>query len=595
MRMVSVRTGAILLALGVTAAAMGACGGRSPLDADDDDGVADASSDVSSDASPDASGDSTEDTGIDGAPRDGGADVSPLDGPSDSHAGPEADAPRDVATDAPVLAAPRPIAPLSTSTTTSQQPTLRWQLDPGSDGAFVEICSDRACAKVLQTFGAAGTSARPPSALPAGVYFWRLHGTAGGIVRPGVSPTWELFVGARSAPVDTSWGSVPDIDGDGLADGLTAFDNQNDNASGVVFSYHGTPNGLTIWTAFGPPPNVQSPFFGLRTAMAGDVDGDGYPDLLVGDDYHAWLYPGGPSGVVLTPTLLPDAAGLVNALIGLGDVEGDGYADVALGLITNNNHAVVVYHGGPNGLSSGTTLAVPGWPAQGLYPIGTDINGDGFGDVISQGCVPGAAFDCSLYVFSGGPAGFPSTPVVEQMVSGEGAGVTLAGDVNGDGYPDLFDVVPDPSRPDASSSTYVIRLFPGGAAGIGAPFLFAAPSAIGAEPDGTLLTVGDVNGDGFADVGVGIANNSPPNGLWIYTGSASPGVQTWPPAQVYPASQTARPSMYSAAGDVNGDGYGDVLAGDWQVTNTAYLYLGSASGVYIAPNNASVGGGDSVL
>src|SRR5277367_444875 len=189
----------------------------------------------------------------------------------------------------------------------------------------------------------------------------------------------------------------------------------------------------TAWPTASPPSTMTSYFFGVRTAMAGDVDGDGYPDLLVSDQYFVWLYPGGPAGLVLSPTLIFDDTALVIALVGLGDVNGDGYADVGLGIVTNTSHAVVVYLGGPGGLSAPTTLSVPGYGSQGLYPIGTDINGDGYGDLVEEGCMPGPQFDCQVYFFAGGPAGLPSVPLAVQAVVGQTTGVTFAGDVNGDG------------------------------------------------------------------------------------------------------------------------------------------------------------------
>ncbi len=130
---------------------------------------------------------------------------------------PESDGGSDAmfAADGPTVAAPRPIAPLSTATTTSQRPTFRWALAAGTDGAQVDICRDRACASVVTTFVASGARGAPSSALAAGVYFWRLHGAVNGAVGSDVSAVWEIAIGARSAPVDTSWGGGPDVNGDG--------------------------------------------------------------------------------------------------------------------------------------------------------------------------------------------------------------------------------------------------------------------------------------------------------------------------------------------------------------------------------------------
>ncbi len=117
-----------------------------------------------------------------------------------------------------VAAPPRLIAPLSTASVTSQQPTLRWAQESVWDGARVQICRDRGCATVEHTLDVTGTSARPPSNLAPGVHYWRVFGRRGDSAGGVVSPTWEFFVGRRSTPIDTSWGGRTDLNGDGISD-----------------------------------------------------------------------------------------------------------------------------------------------------------------------------------------------------------------------------------------------------------------------------------------------------------------------------------------------------------------------------------------
>jgi hypothetical protein len=121
----------------------------------------------------------------------------------------------DVGTSADVLAfdagpaspPPRPVAPLSTSTVTSQSPTLRWQLGEGTDGARVELCRDRAMTRsCLAPLDVTGASGRPSSPLAPGQWFWRLTGLVAGSPITPDGPTWQFVVGARTAPRDTSWG-----------------------------------------------------------------------------------------------------------------------------------------------------------------------------------------------------------------------------------------------------------------------------------------------------------------------------------------------------------------------------------------------------
>src|SRR5262249_17807859 len=118
------------------------------------------------------------------------------------------------------VGAPRLMAPLSTSTVTSQRPTLHWVLSGVADGARVQICRDHAGSSVLTSVDAVGASGRPAADLPTGVLFWRAFGRSGEVTGIEATPTWEFTVGHRSAPVDTSWGSTLDVNADGYADVL---------------------------------------------------------------------------------------------------------------------------------------------------------------------------------------------------------------------------------------------------------------------------------------------------------------------------------------------------------------------------------------
>jgi hypothetical protein len=125
--------------------------------------------------------------------------------------------------------------------------------------------------------------------------------------------------------------------------GAYSFDNgQTDE--GAVFVYHGSPAGLSpapAWTAEGEQPGA---LFGSAVGSAGDVNGDGYSDVIVGAPLYdniesaegrAYVYLGSPTGLATGATWTAEsdqvAANLGRSAAGAGDVNGDGYADVIVG------------------------------------------------------------------------------------------------------------------------------------------------------------------------------------------------------------------------------------------------------------------------
>jgi hypothetical protein len=483
-------------------------------------------------------------------------------------------------------AAPRQLAPLSTSTVTSQRPTLRWELASGSDGARVELCRDRAMTAACTSFVALGSEGAPSAALVSGVWFWRATSALGGALGGAPSVVWQFTVGARTAPVDSSWGTTLDVNGDGFADLAVG-------ATGATYVYLGSATGLPA----SPSVVLDSPDGGVApgvvVASAGDVDGDGFGDLAVGaaGAYRVYVHLGSATGLAAMPSLslaVPEAAGQYGwSVASAGDVDGDGFADLVVGAFAamDDMGSAYVYLGSAIGLpaSPSLTLAAPaggqfGWSVASAG----DVNGDGFADL-----AVGAYSANHAYVYLGSATGLPTSP--SQSIMGPplqfGASIASAGDVDGDGFADL---AVGSSHPIAGR----VFVYLGSATGLVDPpaSTLLGPDGSGGFFGGSVASAGDVDGDGFADLAVGAASAMSGAGrVHVYLGSAT-GVPSSPSLTLTSPDGTGGGLGGSVAspGDIDGDGFADLAA---SAANRVDVFLGSATGLPATPSTSLIGPG----
>ncbi|MBL7732134.1 MAG: FG-GAP repeat protein [Chitinophagaceae bacterium] len=441
------------------------------------------------------------------------------------------------------------------------------------------------------------------------------HGAAAGLSALPVSALdTDQFAG-----LGYSVASAGDVNGDGFSDviiGAPFLDDGGFSIEGLAFVYHGSAAGLsTIPNSTLDDANLDNSFFGFSVASAGDVNGDGYSDVIIGafrytdglntDEGRAFVYYGSPAGLSASPNSILHDADQANALFGFsvasaGDVNGDGYSDVVVGAYTyddgpnTDEGRAFVYYGSVAGLS---VLAnnipddanQPGAGFGASVASAGDVNGDGFSDVII-----GASFydddnsdEGKAFVYYGSAAGLSALPVstpddANQLNANFGSSVASAGDVNSDGFSDVI-IGAYNFNDGVNGITGGAFVYHGSAAG-----LSASPNSILDDANNTgalfgysVASAGDVNGDGYSDVIIGApfydSANSDEGRAFVYHGSAA-GLSALPVNTPDDAGQANAWFGWSVAfaGDVNGDGYSDVIIGAPNYDNgRAFLYYGN--------------------
>jgi VCBS repeat-containing protein len=443
-----------------------------------------------------------------------------------------------------------------------------------------------------------------------------LDGTNGFVVD---NPVWYS---------DATVSDAGDINGDGFDDVIIGTGNAYAYASGhygggyVVFGQPGGfPASLDVTTLNGSNGFAIAPVgtlwkLGQSVSSAGDVNGDGFDDLIVGAPWYsqpigsgyqgsAYVIFGhaGPFAPSVSVWNLDGANGFridgvgSNSRAGYtvgsaGDVNGDGFDDVVLRNEANPNSCYVVFgHAGP--FAPGLSVAsLDG--ANGFTLLGTgssffnsldnaDVNGDGFSDIIV-----GGAESCVVFGRSGT---FPSTLSLSSLDGTNGFVITdanalssdslsSAGDVNGDGFDDIL--VGDPGAAAHGGYTGAIHIIFGHGASFAASLDLTSlngtngftvnGAAAGDQFGFSASSAGDVNGDGFDDVVIGASHGNWFNALqgaaYVLFGHAGTftaiseisdfdGTNGFKMLGDLPGDGAGR--TVSTAGDVNGDGFADLL------------------------------------
>ncbi len=335
---------------------------------------------------------------------------------------------------------------------------------------------------------------------------------------------------------------------------------------------------------------------GYSLSGAGDVNNDGYDDVIVGaytvssNTGQAYIYFGSSSMDNTADAIISVEAvnnGFGYSVSGAGDVNNDGYDDVIIGEngYNYNNGRVHIYLGNPsfgtsfmNNTADITATGGETYDCLGFSVSGAgDVNNDGFDDVI-VGAYGYNSYTGRAYVYFGGS---PMDNTADAMMTGEavsdafGASVSRAGDLNNDGYDDVI-----VGASGYSSNTGRAYVFFGGTSMDNTADATMTGEATNNNFGRSVSGAGDVNNDGYKDVLVGANGyNSFTGRAYIYLGGASMD-NTADATLTGEATNCDFGYSVSGAGDVNNDGYDDVIVGAYgynSSTGRAYMYLGGSS------------------
>ena len=386
-----------------------------------------------------------------------------------------------------------------------------------------------------------------------------------------------------------------DVNGDGYADiliGAPFFDDAGRVDSGQVQLFLGGPGAVFDTTADATvAPTAAQSLFGASVAGAGDVNADGFSDILVGvpnasvgqaGEGAGLLFLGGAGAFNTTSDAAFESnqvgAGLGAAVVGAGDVNGDGFSDMALGAPffdsgQTNEGGVFVFHGGTV-IDTTVDRIVEKNVAGALFGSAIasgDSNGDGYSD-LAIGVPLEADYAINefgkVWITIGSATGlgaedYPVRGLSSTTTAGRFGSSLAFVDYNADGYPELFVGAPEESggagRP-AQGFTYMVR------SGV------RLSTAVDDTLDGTqagaqlghAIAAGDFNRDGLGDLAVGLPNydtgSQNVGRVELYFGAAG-GFNATPDAILDGSTAQARFGRAVAIGDFNGDGYGDLAVG----------------------------------
>lgn len=414
----------------------------------------------------------------------------------------------------------------------------------------------------------------------------------------GVSPSLTRVIEKKNPVIEEFFGEVTydnfgndvsnagDVNGDGYADIMVAAiqNDQGGDAAGKVYIFFGGPlrDDIADVEIVG---QAAKDYLGFSCSGAGDVNNDGFDDVIIGvyeDDTRGdgagkaiLLLGGNPMDNVADAEFFGEVAGdsFGRSVSGAGNVNGDEYADIIIGASGNDQVGFIagkayIYYGSASldNIADVELLAKAAWDRFGeSVSSAGDVNNDGFDDVIVGAFEAGNAGEA--YIFLGATA---MDATADLTMTGEfldddfGSSVSTAGDVNNDGFDDVL--IGAPVNSENGLSAGKIYVFNGGSPMNNiADVKFKGKLAYGyLGHEHSIAAAGDINNDGFDDIIAGAygddaGGDSAGRAFILFGGSPMNNV-----ADIEITGEAASDLLgkaVSGAGDFDGDHCDDILIG----------------------------------